>query len=327
MKVKLRQSLVTFLRSSPSARNLLLKVFPSSSLLNRERLKENYLRDYIYSHYAKDSLEQRRFYNIGAGFQRSTFPIWSYVDLKAAGYDERGIDVFYDLESLSPLPLGENLAEVIFSSFVIEHISVAATKNLCKEAYRVLKPGGVFHSKIHPYEYGYLLWKNNLIAPMSPFEGRESEAMVDAFIKKHKGKVKGFFDQSGGYVLQSLRKPEAVLNFSTSDMFLLHNATTAYERVRKEGGDSKQLLDNCPNDNIADLFGVLRRDYVDQETRKPHQHNADFIAQEELLAYVKSIGFSKVYFTQPYQSIAPVLWEDVLNPIHHGFVYAIEAVK
>jgi hypothetical protein len=323
----MKQRLIRLVTNFPFARRILLKLFPSSSLLNRQVLQQNFLRDYIYSHYEEESLKQKRFYNIGAGFQRSKFPIWSYVDLKGSGYDEKGIDVFYDLESITPIPLQDNMAEVVFSSFVIEHISVAATHNLCREAYRVLKSGGVFHSKIHSYEYGYLLWKNNLISPMVPFGGRESQAMVDAFIKRHKGKIRGFFDRSRGYVLQSLKNPEAVMTFSTSDFFLLHNATTAYERIRKDGGDSKNILDSLPGDDIKDFFDVLRRDYVDQHSRRPHQHNADFISQEDLLAYIRSIGFSKVYFTQPYQSVAPVLWEEALNPIHQGFVYAIEAVK
>lgn len=324
MKQRLKQFLTTY----PFARRLLLKLFPSSSLLNRAALLENFLHDYIYSYYDQESLEQKRFYNIGAGFQRSQFPFWSYVDLKASGYDEKGIDVFFDLESLEPLPLKDDMAEVIFNSFVIEHISAAATRNLCKEAFRVLKPGGVFHSKVHSYEFGYTLWKNNLVSPDAPhFTSREGQAMIDAFIKRHKGKVKGFFDPSRGYVLQSLKNSGEVLSFSPSDMFLMQNAMTAYQRIRKEGGDSKKVLDSLPGDTIKDFFHALQRDYVHQGARLPHQHNADFIPQEELLDHIRSLGFSKVYFTQPYQSIAPVLWEAALNPMHSGFLYAIEAVK
>jgi hypothetical protein len=128
-------------------------------------------------------------------------------------------------------------------------------------------------------------------------------------------------------VLESLKKPGDVLVFSPSDLFLVGNAVTAYLHVRKEGGDSKKLLDSLPGDNMKDFFGTLQREYVDQSTRRPHQHNADYIPQDELFAYIKSLGFSKVYFTQPYQSVSPVLWEDALNTIHEGFLYAIEAVK
>jgi SAM-dependent methyltransferase len=327
MKNKLRNLFITLLPHLPFLRKLLLKLSPSSCLLNRQILQENYLRDYIQNYYDKEALQQKLFYNIGAGYQRSKFPVWSYVDLKAAGYDEKGIDVFYDLESLAPLPLEPGKAEVIFSSFVIEHISANATRNLCSEAFKALKPGGVFHSKIHSFEYGYLLWKNNLLPAYGPFGGRESQAELDAFIKRHGGKIRGFFDRSRGYVLESLKKPGDVLVFSPSDLFLVGNAVTAYLHVRKEGGDSKKLLDSLPGDNMKDFFGTLQREYVDQSTRRPHQHNADYIAQDELFAYIKSLGFSKVYFTQPYQSVSPVLWEDALNPIHEGFLYAIEAVK
>jgi SAM-dependent methyltransferase len=221
---------------------VLLKLFPSSGLLIRQVLRENFLGDYIQSHYDKESLIRKRFYNIGAGSQRSQFPIWSYIDLKESLSDKQGIDIFYDLESKKPLPLEDNKAEVIFSSFVIEHISIAATKNLCREAYRALKPGGVFHSKVHAYEYGFKLWKKGLISLKMPFECRESSDMVDAFIKKHKGKIKSFFDPSKGYVLQSIKKPVDEIVFSRDDMLLLHNATTAWQRLQAQGSDSKTVL-------------------------------------------------------------------------------------
>ena len=162
---------------------------------------------------------------------------------------------------------------------------------------------------------------------MIPFGGRESYAMVEAFVRRHKGMVRSYFDRRRGYVLQSLRTPQEELCFSAADAFLLHNAVTAYEQGQKQGRSSEDLLRSLPSDDLPGFFRALQKNYIDQQTRRPHQHNADFIPQEELLAYIKDLGFSKVYFTQPYQSIAPVLWEEALNPLHMGFVYAIEAVK
>jgi len=327
MKNKLRNLFIRILPHFPFLRKVLLKLFPSNCLLNRQVLRENFLGDYIQSHYDKETLRQKRFYNIGAGSQRSRFPIWSYIDLKESLYDKQGIDIFYDLESGKPLPLEDNKAEVIFSSFVIEHISVAAAKNLCREAFRALKPGGVFHSKVHAYEYGFKLWKKGLISPKIPFECRESSDMVDTFIKKHKGKIRAFFDPSKGYVLQSIKLPGDEIAFSADDMFLLHNATTAWQRLHAQGSDSKTVLAGIGTNSMQDFFGTLQQQYVNQQTRQPHQHNADFISQNDLMDYIKGTGFSEVYLTQPYQSVAPVLWEDILNPIHQGFVFAIEAIK
>jgi SAM-dependent methyltransferase len=327
MKNKLKDRFIRILPHFPFFRKVLLKLFPTSGLLNRQILQENFLGDYIQSHYDQGSLIQRRFYNIGAGSQRSRFPIWSYIDLKESLYDKQGIDIFYDLESGKPLPLEDNKAEVIFSSFVIEHISVAATKNLCSEAFRALKPGGVFHSKIHAYEYGYKLWKKGMISPKIPFECRESSDLVDAFIKKHKGKIRPFFDPSKGYVFQSIKKPADEISFSPDDMFLLHNATTAWQRIHAQGSDSKAVLAGIEGNSMQEFFHILQQQYINQETRQPHQHNADFLSQDDLADYIKGIGFSEVYLTQPYQSVAPVLWEDILNPVHQGFVFAIEAIK
>jgi len=78
---------------------------------------------------------------------------------------------------------------------------------------------------------------------------------------------------------------------------------------------------------MQDFFETLQQQYVNQKTRQPHQHNADFFSQNDLMDYIKGVGFSEVSLTQPYQSVAPVLWEDILNPVHQGFVFAIEAIK
>jgi len=57
-------------------------------------------------------------------------------------------------------------------------------KNLCKEAFRILKKGGIFHSKVHCFDYAYSLFVNNLISPKIPFECRESNDALDDFLKK-----------------------------------------------------------------------------------------------------------------------------------------------
>ncbi len=327
MKKTLRSALSRWLPGMPRLRKMLLFFFPSSALLNRIGLQENFLGAYIRSYYPAESIRDRRFYNIGAGSQRSRYPLWSYVDLRESDYDKVGIDVFFDLEALEPMPLEPGKAEVVFSSFVIEHISVAATKNLCREAFRVLRPGGVFHSKVHSYEYGYQLWKKGLISSKVPFDARESSALVDAFIKKHRGKVIGGFTPEKGYVLSATDGSGEELCFSPADMFLIHNATTAWQRLKREGTDTQALLEAIDGGTTEEFFGRLQQRYVDGATRQPHQHNADYFSKEELFDYIKGLGFSEVYFTQPYQSMAPVLWEEVLNPLHAGFLYAIEAVK
>ncbi|HNQ67326.1 MAG TPA: class I SAM-dependent methyltransferase [Bacteroidales bacterium] len=288
---------------------------------------DNFLRDYIYNYYTASSLSEKRFYNIGAGNQRSSFDFWTYIDLDTDHYSKSGIDINYDLESLKPLPLEDNSAEIVFNSFVIEHISVEATKNLCKEAYRVLKNGGVFHSKVHCYDYSYKLLKKGLISPKVPFECRESNDLIEAFIKKHNGKVRAFFNESHEYVFESIKDKEDRIVFSPGNAFLYHNADAAVDNICAMNGGADAVLNSIEAENAEQFYAFIRENYVDHSKKQSYQHNADYFSKEDLLNYIKDLGFSDVYFTQPFQSISPALWEESLNNIHKGFTFSIEAVK
>ena len=313
--------------SKKSLKELLFTtIFPISNKV-RKKLKKDYLEQYIYSYYPNKSIQGKRFYNIGAGNQRSKYDIWSYVDLESAKYSKEGIDVFFDLESLGEMPIDSNSAEIIFSSFVIEHISTEATKNLCREAYRTLKKGGVFHSKVHCYEYAYRLLQKNLISPKIPFECRESSRKLRSFVKRHNSRVCSYFNDNKEYVVESKKKPGEKIIFSPSNSFLYHNVTSIMEDVENYKFSAKEIIESTNDNDIKKFYNNLKNNYVNKEKAQPHQHNADYFPKEELYEYIKSLGFSEVYFTSPYQSVSPALWEKALNPIHTGFGFAIEAVK
>ncbi|HOZ31229.1 MAG TPA: class I SAM-dependent methyltransferase [Bacteroidales bacterium] len=304
-------------------------IFRVFSPLKAKRLDlyDSFLKEYVYSYYPATSIEEKRFFNIGAGNQRSKFNIWTYIDLDTKHYSQSGIDINYDLESLKPLPLQDNSAEVIFSSFVIEHISVDATKNLCTEAFRVLKKGGVYHIKVHCYDYSYKLFKRGLVTPKVPFECRESDDLITDFLRKYKGKVKAYFDESNNYVVSSIKNPEDRIVFTPGLAFLYHNADAAVDNIcnMPEGADA--VLNSIESDNPEQFYKIIRDKYIDQSKKQSYQHNADYFSKENLFKFIKNLGFTEVYFTQPYQSVSPALWEDELNNIHKGFVFSIEAIK
>jgi|GEM_PF-1914390 len=324
---KVKEFLQLLLKHSRLLRNIAAFILPSNIKLIKLSLQEEFLENYIYNYYDDDSLKAKRFYNIGAGNQRSRFNFWTYIDMETSKYDKKGIDIFYDLESLKPIPVNDNYTEVVFNSFVIEHISVNATKNLCKEAYRILKTGGVFHSKVYCYEYAYKLWKKGLITPEIPFSCRESNELIDDFIRKHHGKIKAYFNDSKEYVIQSIKKPSDQLVFTAGTSFIYHNAAAAYNNILKVSAKPDEVLRSLNNGNLVDFLKNLKEQYVDVQQKKPHQHNADYFPRNELFEFIKKLGFREVYFTQPFQSISPALWEERLNPIHNGFLFSIEAVK
>jgi hypothetical protein len=306
-------------------RELINRYLPVNVSGKTRKLKSEFLEKYIKSLYSNESILQRRFFNIGAGSQRSIYDFWTYVDLEASKYSKEGIDVFYDLESLTPMPISDNYAEVIFSSFVIEHISIAATKNLCEEAYRSLKKGGVFHSKVHCFDYAYMLYRNNLISPKIPFECRESRHVLNSFVKKHKGRVEASFNDKHEYVVKSLSDGSEIV-FNAANSFVYHNATAAFDNLMGATGSLNNVLMKEDAGSAKSFYNNILG-YVDDGKREPHQHNANYFSKEELFLFIKELGFSEVYFTQPFQSVSPALWEEKLNPIHKGFLFSIEAIK
>jgi len=323
MKKLIKKIFYAVAKRSTFVRSWLAFIFPSYVSITKDALYADFLGKYIQVLYPSESLNQKLFYNIGAGNQRSELDIWQYIDLKSDSYDSSGIDIFFNLESLEQIPLDSNHAEVVFNSFVIEHISVAATKNLCREAFRILKKGGVFHSKVHSFEYGRRLLSHNIISPRVPFFVRETREQIDDFLQKHRGQVHAFFDQKKRYVVQSIKKKEERLIFSSADAFLYHNASAAIDNLHNK---VEGTFENMKSLDDKAFFDRLQT-YIEPAKRLPHQHNADYFGKDDLLDFIKGLGFSEVYFTQTYQSISPVLWEEKLNPFHAGFSFSIEAIK
>lgn len=104
------------------------------------RINNNYQSNY--SFYSKESLEEKRFYNIGAG---SFFhPYWTNIDYSTNHYQKHQKSPFinHNLMDKNPLPLPDNCAEVCYSSHTIEHISTDAAFHMFSEIYRILKRGG-----------------------------------------------------------------------------------------------------------------------------------------------------------------------------------------
>ena len=130
-KIGKNKTIVYLIHNSKSVRRI-YRIF-SPLKAKRLDLYDSYLKDYILNFYSKESIEGKKFFNIGAGNQRSDYDFWSYIDLGSDNYNNTGIDISFDLESLKPLPIQDNYAEVVFNSFVIEHISVEATKIYAKK--------------------------------------------------------------------------------------------------------------------------------------------------------------------------------------------------
>lgn len=116
----------------------------------------------LYNEYPRESLLGKRFYNIGAGSFRH--PYWTNVDYSTEHYSliQNGSEfIHYDLMELSPLPIPDNFAELIYSSHTIEHVSDDAVINMLRESYRALKPGGAIRLTTPDADLGFKAFMRN----------------------------------------------------------------------------------------------------------------------------------------------------------------------
>jgi predicted SAM-dependent methyltransferase len=96
-----------------------------------------------YRLYPRESVDGRRFYNVGAGAFRH--PAWTNVDFESAWYSKAqgdSVGISWDLMAGIPVSVGHGTAELVYSSHTVEHVTDAAAANLFREAHRILKPGG-----------------------------------------------------------------------------------------------------------------------------------------------------------------------------------------
>lgn len=99
--------------------------------------------------YSEDSVQNRRFYNVGAG--SFYHPCWTNLDYVSDWY--KGVQknvVPYDLLKDEPLPVEPGTAEIIYTSHTVEHVTEEAVARLFRNAYTALKPGGVFRVTTGP---------------------------------------------------------------------------------------------------------------------------------------------------------------------------------
>jgi predicted SAM-dependent methyltransferase len=114
-----------------------------------------------YASYPARSLQDRRFYNVGAG--SFTHPYWTNIDFYSDWYkansQQTSGGMIYDLMSLEKIPLESGVAEAMYSSHTIEHISNAAAQNLFNESHRILKKGGIVRLTTPNIDLEYQAWR------------------------------------------------------------------------------------------------------------------------------------------------------------------------
>jgi hypothetical protein len=260
--------------------------------------------------YSTESLENRRFYNLGAG--KFYHPYWTNVDHFSEYYKEyesyTRLGINYDLFSLDPLPVDNNSAEIIYSSHTIEHINNESALHMFREAFRVLKPKGIIRITAPDIDLHYRAYKNN---DLDFFYGKD------------------IYSKPGEYEKVSLNSP---LNTCSPEQLFLIRFAVAASPLHVEGNSSPI--------NDAELISVFNNmkyeealDYctskctVEIQKRHPGNH-MNWWNKTKTAKMLREAGFHLIFESGYGQSQAAVmrnlLYFDKTHPI---LSFYIEAIK
>jgi SAM-dependent methyltransferase len=112
--------------------------------------------------YGRKAVDQRRFYNIGAGGFRH--PAWTNIDKLSDWYKQaqgKSVAIDWDLLALTAIPVESDCAEVVYSSHAVEHVPDEAAANMFREAFRILKKAGVLRITMPNIDLHYRAYKVN----------------------------------------------------------------------------------------------------------------------------------------------------------------------
>jgi predicted SAM-dependent methyltransferase len=261
-----------------------------------------------YNAYSKESLANKRFYNIGAGKFSHSF--WTNIDYKTEHYKNVQNEPFihYDLMELGPLPIQDNFAELVYSSHTIEHVNDEAVKNLLKESFRILKPGGGIRLTTPNAWIEFQAYKRNDISYWYWKDLKDTRLI-------------------SGKQVQMCKIP--IKNASIHQLFLHHIASQLSEigispsHKKFSDNEIKQFFETKKNVDCLDFFTkqcVFDPNY-------PGQH-INWWTSEKLCSFLREAGFTQPYVSGWGQSLfAPLRDTNFFDNTHPKISLYVEAIK
>ncbi|MBE3137505.1 MAG: methyltransferase domain-containing protein [Thermoplasmata archaeon] len=249
-----------------------------------------------YKLYEKTDVENKRFYNIGAGSFRH--PAWTNIDYYSEHYKKNPIDINYNLLEKKPLPILDKSANIVYSSHTVEHINNDAAQHMFNEAYRILK-------------------KNKFIRITAPDVDLHYQSILHKdryFWKWHLRNVEKNIDQ--------ISLKQLFLSSFASQTSAFHPAENTYKISDKEFDEifAKHPYEEALNYCISKCSTELQQKY-------PHDH-INWWNKEKLSNLLRNAGFKTIYNSGYGQSLCPVLRNTVyFDNTHPALSLYVEAQK
>jgi len=238
-----------------------------------------------YEEFPVESLAGRRFYNIGAGSFSHAY--WTNVDYGTEYYSSVQQPGFidFDLTSLKPLPIGDDSAEIVYSSHTIEHVDDSAVRNMLSESHRILKKGGLIRLVTPDAELAFRAYRRR---------DRTFWSWVDKY-------------SAPGTWERHYRRP--LREASISSLFLHYHASQVCEidaddtAVRKYcDREIDEVFSRQPMESALDFF--TKQCVFNAE--RPGNH-MNWWTHEKLSSMLRSVGFEDVYRSGYGQSVCRAL--------------------
>lgn len=274
------------------------------SRIDKEAYPEMYL-----EMYGEKAVENRNFYNIGAGDFRH--PAWTNVDHKSGWYKKlqgKSVGINWDLLSLTPIEVESNSAEIVYSSHTVEHITNQAALNMFKESYRILKKNGIIRLTMPNIDFHFRAYKANdkyYFYWVKDYKTARRYKKIMLNQPLHTASIQQVF-------LWTFASSASTLHSDGSK----HGLTdTDVDRVFKEK-EMKEALDYCCSNCELEI-----------QNKYPGNH-MNWWNEEKTTKMLREAGFETIYRSGYGQSVTPALRNTLLfdNKCPKISLY-IEAVK
>lgn len=255
--------------------------------------------------FGSDAVRDRRFYNIGAGGFRH--PAWTNIDRPSDWYAEMQSGILaYDLTGNEPLPIDTGTAEILYTSHTIEHVPDSAVERLFAEAYRSLKPGGIFRVTTGPDA------ETNFRALTRGDE--------DWFFMDRAYDAPGTFEQFFHAPATSVPLEERWLHHVASQLAPNDRSPSG---SKLNAAHVRALIDKHGFPDCLDHLASL----CEYQPDRPGNH-VSWWTHDKAIAFLKRAGFSTVYRSGYGQSACPVLRNTLyFDNTHPQFSLYVEAIR